>query len=347
MSFAANLRSELCKNSSDKPCCMRAEGYGMLLGAEVSKEKIKLQSESADVAKHFATLMYKLCGVQLDVAVLGSLYSATAEEDVKKIFDFFYMDSSAIVKRLSRANIEEDCCASSLLRGFFLACGYASSPYKGYRLEFVTRHKQLSKDLCTLLEELSFTPSTTTRRGMNVIYFKTAEAVEMLLRELSSNTCADEVAAARDIRALNSLVNRQINTDNANLNKSLQAAALQVQAINLLIDRGAFDHMEEELLLVAKTRQAHPDANLTDLASLTGLSRSTLNRRLNKIKEMAEKLSAQAEIQSIKASVKSSEKKKTEPPKNTPKPKKRNPKAKKESYYNEDGNLVEVIDLDK
>ncbi|HWQ50393.1 MAG TPA: DNA-binding protein WhiA [Terriglobales bacterium] len=290
MSFAAEVRRELSEVSScsASPCCMRAEGYGMLLGAEISARRIRLVSESIDSATRFARLLDRLCRVPVEVSASGAGYAAEAAEEAAKVLDFFYVDPGALARRLSRANLEEECCPAAFLRGLFLACGYITSPEKGYRLEFVTRHKRLSDDLATLLRERGFSPSVGGRRGMRVIYFKSGEAVEGLLALMGAPRSAAVVAEARSRKAVLNNVNRQMNTDTANIQKSLTAALMQVEAIAKLRRTGAFDFLPEELLAIAVLREQNPDATLGYLAELAGLPRSTVNRRLLKLRALAD-----------------------------------------------------------
>jgi len=291
MSFAAEVRRELSEFPLSSPCCMRSEGYGMLLGAEMSADRIRLVTESIDSATRFARLLDKLCRASVEVSASGAGYAAEVAEEAVRVLDFFYIDPAALARRLSRANLEEDCCPAAFLRGLFLASGYVTSPEKGYRMEFVTRHKRLSDDLATLLRERGFSPSVSNRRGMRVIYFKSGEAVEGLLTLMGAIRSAGEFAAARSRRAVLNNVNRQMNTDTANIQKSLTAALDQIEAITRLRETGAYDFLSDELLQIAQLREQNPDATLGYLAELSGLPRSTVNRRLMKLRELAGSLS--------------------------------------------------------
>ena len=287
MSFAAAVRRELSEAPLTSPCCMRAEGYGMLLGAEISADRIRLVTESIDSATRLARLLDKLCRASVEVSASGAGYAAEVAEETMRVLNFFYIDPGALARRLSRANLEEECCPAAFLRGLFLACGYVTSPEKGYRLEYVTRHKRLSDDLATLLRERGFTPSVSNRRGMRVIYFKSGEAVEGLLSLMGAPRSAGEVASARSRRAVLNNVNRQMNTDTANIQKSLTAALEQIEAITRLRETGAYDFLSDELLQIAQLREQNPDATLGYLAELARLPRSTVNRRLMKLRELA------------------------------------------------------------
>ena len=287
LSFAADVRRELSQASEDSKGHMRAEGYGMLLGADVTADRIRLVTESIDVATHFAKLMDKLCRASVEVSVSGVGYLAEVSEDITRTLDFFYVNPTAIARRLSRSNIEEEYCTASFLRGLFLACGYVTSPEKGYRLEFVTRHRQLSEDIATLMRECDFFPSISNRRGMRIVYFKSGDAVGRLLRNMGASAAANAVETARDRRAVVNYVNRQMNTDTANMYKSLAAAARQVEAITALRQRGSLEFLAEDLLEIALLREQNPDATLGYLAELAGLPRSTLNRKLAKILDLA------------------------------------------------------------
>ncbi len=288
MSFAANVRRELAEFPLSSPCCMRAEGYGMLLGGDISADRIRLVTESIDSATRFARLLDGLCRAPVEVSASGAGYAAEVAEDARRVLDFFYVDPGALARRLSRANLEEECCPAAFLRGLFLASGYITSPEKGYRLEFVTRHKRLSDDLASLLRERGFSPSVSNRRGNRVIYFKSGDAVERLLTLMGAPRSGEEIAKARSRRVVTNNVNRQMNTDTANIQKSLTAALSQVDAITKLRQTDAFDFLSDELREIALLREQNPDATLAYLAELARLPRSTVNRRLSRLRELAE-----------------------------------------------------------
>lgn len=294
MSFTSDVKAELCSAQPVCDSCLAAEAQGMLLPClELTARRLRLVTESADAAKRLALLTEALCGVEVELSLHGSesyLVLVEEAEAVLRILNALDLPLSALALRIGRATLERECCIHAFLRGFFLSSGTVADPEKGYRLELVTRHRQLCDDLETLLQEQGFSPIRTTRRSQQVLCLKSADAVSDLLQLMSAGQAVERVAQARKHRAIKNAVNRQNNSSLANLNRSATANALQNEALQRLEQRGQLEQLPDSVRAVALLRLAHPEATLSELAELSnGISRSTIARHLNKLVELAEK----------------------------------------------------------
>ena len=182
--------------------------------------------------------------------------------------------------------------SGAFLRGAFLACGTISSPEKNYHLEFVVPHYNLSQDLKKFLENSDFSPKEVRRNGLYVLYFKKTEEIQNLIGIMGASKFVMEfidVIVYKDIR---NNVNRRLNFENANLNKTVNAAVRQTQSIQKLKKSVKFRELSPELQEIANLRLENPDFSLQQIgdALTPPMSRSGVYHRLKKLCDMADKL---------------------------------------------------------
>ena len=140
-----------------------------------------------------------------------------------------------------------------------------------------------------LLLEAGFTPKETTRKGNCVTYFKQSEAIEDFLTAIGAPVAAMEVMNAKAEKDLRGSVNRRVNCDAANLDKAVDAAQVQLEAIATLEERGLLEELPDKLKEAVDLRVAHPELTLAQLAELCNppVSKSAFNHRLRKLVELA------------------------------------------------------------
>ena len=184
--------------------------------------------------------------------------------------------------------VEEACCRSALLRGAFLAGGSVTDPRKGYHLELATSHHSVSREVLALMRELDQEPKSAQRKGNAVIYFKQSEKIEDFLTCIGAPLAAMEVMNAKLERDLRGKVNRRVNCDAANLDKAVEAAMSQVEAIRRLEGSGTLVTLPDKLREAAALRLAHPEDTLAQLAQRCDppITKSALNHRLRKLVEL-------------------------------------------------------------
>ena len=293
MSFTNEVKAELAALPIGGRALLMAESYGMVLPCvDSTGTHIRLQTESADAAKRLAMLCEGLCGAPVELSMLGGGYLAEVERGegaVQRVLQVLDIPTGVPALRLGRALLEDADCVTAFLRGLFLSAGTASDPEKGYRLELVLRQHRLTDDLEVLLQELQLPPARTTRRLAQVLYYKSASRVEEILRSLGAARSADRLAQVRGRRAITNEINRQQNSSIANIKRMAQANALQNAALQSLQESGVLDTLPKELQQVAQARLANPEATLRELSGLLpGLSRSTVDRRLRRLVELAQ-----------------------------------------------------------
>ena len=99
----------------------------------------------------------------------------------------------------------------------------------------------------------------------------------------------EEIRVIKDTR---NNVNRLVNCETANLNKTVNAAVTQINAIKFLKENKKFDELSDNLKEIANIRLKNPDANLIELGKMLSvpIGKSGVNHRLSKICKIAEEL---------------------------------------------------------
>ena len=295
MSFSTNVKEELCRGALSRKCCARAEAYGVLLFCHTfDTSGIKIVTGSPAFARRLPELFKRAFRVSFDrLPEAGSgkkTFQISAPEKLSAIRETYGSDpAGSLALHINYAVLEEEHCRTAFLRGAFLAGGSVSDPVKGYHLELVTSHYSVSRELAALLPEAGFTPKQTTRKANYVTYFKSSETIADFLTALGAPISAMELINAKLEKHLRGSVNRRVNCDSANLDKAVDAALEQVEAIERFARTRGLDALPDKLRQTAELRLAHPELTLSQLSALFDppVTKSCLNHRLRKLMELA------------------------------------------------------------
>lgn len=299
-SFSYRAKAEMCRTAVQRSCCARAESYGVLLYANTfTMQEVRIITENPEFAQRLPRLFHRAFGVKFDRVptdeVPGGklIFQISDREKLHRIVDTLgYDPRQALVLHVNYALLEEECCRAAFLRGAFLAGGSVTDPQKRYHLELSTSHVQASREVSALLQEMNFLPRSVMRGGSAVIYFKQSEHIEDMLTTLGAPAAATEIMSAKVDKEIRNDVNRATNCDMANVNKTLEAAAAQCEAIGALEKSGKLKQMPEKIQETARLRIENPELPLTELSALfdPSISKSCLNHRIRKLMEEAKKL---------------------------------------------------------
>lgn len=295
MSFASEVKGELCRERLSRPCCACAEAYGVLLFCNCfTTERVRISTQSAVFAQRLPKLFRKVFGISFDESPEnpnggGKLtFEVTRPESMERILDTYgYARENSVSLHINYAMLEEECCRGSFLRGAFLAGGSVTDPEKRYHMELVTSHLFVHRELEKLLMEMGFAPKSTTRNANYVTYIKRSESIADMLTTLGAPLAAMEIMNAKVEKNLRNGVNRWSNCDVANVSKAVDAAQAQIEAIRRLDEEAGLSTLPEKLRETAQLRLKHPELSLSQLAVLSQISKSCLNHRLRKLIELA------------------------------------------------------------
>ena len=299
MSFSANVKNEILCSDIENECCRHAFAYGMMLFSRAfSSYDISLLTEHEGVANKYAELMQIVCDVKpkLTKSDAGKLkVEVTSDEDRIKVMETFGYDKKNGGSRLNWSNIADECCKVAFLKGAFLTCGTINDPNKNYHLEFVVPYLNLSRDLKLFIDdydELTVEPKSIRRNSNYVVYFKDSEFIEDLLTVMGAFNSSLEIMGVKMYKDMRNNVNRKLNFENANLDKTLDASSKQVNAILHIKETVGLSYLSEDLKELAELRLENPDMSLRELGEKlsVSISRSGVNHRLQRICEISKNI---------------------------------------------------------
>lgn len=291
MSFSQDVKNELLKIEYENSCCEKALLYGMcIFGRSFSPFGISMQSENEGIARLYKKLLKEYCNVKSEVKASPKCrnYSVAVEgkKDCDKILGAFGHLSSGSLK-INHSNFDCDGCVNAFLAGAFLACGTVSTPQKNYHLEFTVPYLNLSKSFITLMEEMELAPKSSVRKGYNIVYFKDSGAIEDCLYLMGASSAMFEMMNIEIVKDFRNKANRTANCQTANIEKTVKASFAHIKAIEKIENTKGLDYLKNDLKEMAILRRDNPELSLSELAAISGLSRSGVNHRLSRIVEIA------------------------------------------------------------
>ena len=298
MSFASETKAELCRIPLNRRCCAQAEAYGVLLYCNhYGRDEVRIITESEDFARRLPQLFRKAFRLDFDRRPGPEeggkrTFSITAADKLSAIAEVYGCGpADSLAHHINFAVLEEDHCRTGFFRGAFLAGGSVTDPGKRYHLEIATSHRSVSREMLSLLLDAGFSPKETTRKANYVTYFKQSEAIEEFLTGLGAPLAAMELMNAKAEKDLRGSINRRVNCDAANLDKAVEAAQEQLEAIRILEERGMLLELPDKLKEAVDLRAAHPEFTLSQLAELCDppVTKSAFNHRLRKLVELSKK----------------------------------------------------------
>ena len=213
------------------------------------------------------------------------------EQDIQGLYRMFCIEPDAPLALNSRL-FKRDCCVQAFVRGAFLACGSVTDPNKEYHLEFSVPSLSLAEGLLSLLQEHGIPIKLASRKGIRLLYLKESEPIEDLLTYMGAVNNSLELMNVKIYKDVRNKVNRVTNCETANIEKTVNAAAGQVEAIRLIEQTLGLDELPEDLREVAGLRLENPDMSLRELCQslVEPISRSGVNHRLKRLMAIADEI---------------------------------------------------------
>jgi cell division protein WhiA len=307
MSFASETKKELT-NLEVKDCCGRAELSALIqmngsLSFTNKKLAVDIQTENAAIARRIYSLIKRFYSVTVELLVRkkmrlkkNNVYIVRLVEEARSILkDLGIMgESFDFSNEISPQLIAKNCCKRSYLRGAFLAGGSVNNPEtSSYHLEIFSLYKEHNDALCELMNSFDLNSKTLERKKGFMTYLKEAEKITDFLIIIGANNALLKFEDIRIVRDMRNSVNRLVNCETANLNKTIGAAIRQVENIKYIQRMVGLEVLPEKLREIAELRVAYQDVTLKELGEMVSsgsISKSGINHRLRKIDDIAEKL---------------------------------------------------------
>ena len=295
MSFSFQVKEELCKIEEKETSCRLAELYGMVLfGQAVELDHLKITTENVLVINRLQQLCAEIPGTGFLMDETSNAYTATmGKEALHRLYRILQMqDGRILTLELNRKLLQPQQNFNAFLRGAVLSGGYFSDPFSGYHFELVTPYYTLAKSTLNILNVHEIPCRMVVRRSNYVVYLKDSQQIYNLLYILGARTAAFDLMNVKIEKETNNNNNRMDNCAAYNMDKALNKAVEQVQAINQIENTIGLSALAEDLVYVALLRKENPTRSLTELSQLCAgrLSKPSLSRKLNKIVEIAKNI---------------------------------------------------------
>src|SRR5690554_6597674 len=309
MSFAAQTKKELTLLEADR-CCEKAELSALVRmngAVQLSRQRMVLDvsTENAAIARRIFTLIKNQFGISGELLVRkkmrlkkNNVYIVRIPGRVQEVLNKLHIvsDGFQFTRGIDPAIIRKKCCTRAYLRGAFLAGGSVNNPEgSSYHLEIASMYESHCRDLTDLANRYHLNARFIERKKGFVFYIKEGEKIIEFLNIIGAHQALFKFEDVRIMRDMRNSVNRIVNCETANLNKTIGAAVRQIENIRLIEKEVGLHTLPDRLREVAEVRIQHPDMNLTEVGEMLAgkVSKSGVNHRLRKIDELAEKIREQ------------------------------------------------------
>ena len=282
MSFSSEIKEELSKtNNLKNKEEVKYEFLGYLISSNIAikKNKIEYSTENEYNINRLNKLLNNL-NIDYDICVKGNLF--VIKFNIENITDYINL----------LGNIEKENLKKAFIRGSFLGSGSINDPNKKYHIEISLENKEYANILKNILNEFDITFKELERKSSYSLYSKDGEEISKFLALIGASKAVINFEEIRVIRDIRNNVNRKVNCETANLNKTVNAAVRQIEDIKFIYKSKAEDKLSDNLKEIANLRKENPDISLEELGKLLKepIGKSGENHRLKKIQEIANEL---------------------------------------------------------
>ncbi len=309
MSFSSEIKQELNKNTklSNKEL-VKYELIGYLISGNIDmpeKNAIRFSTESDYNINRFSKL---LANLQIDhkIEISGKNFVVSlkkkAIQEIVKIEEKEIFLKNEIQQENSRKSLENkknnesnksnennEENLKSLIIGAFMGSGSINNPEKKYHLEIDFENEENLEKIKDVLEKLGIRTKKMITENKKSIYIKEGEEISKFLALIGANKAVMKFEDIRIQKEMRGKVNRLVNCETANLNKTINASIEQIAAIKKLKETGKFNKLNDNLKEIANLRLENPDMPLVELGKRLKepVGKSGVNYRLKKIMELA------------------------------------------------------------
>jgi len=307
VSFTAEVKDELSRVEPKRQCCPRAElaalvrveGTLHITGRE--RYRLEIATETAPVARKTIKLLHGIYDLKTELTVRRSvlhktnnyLITVVSQPRLPQALNELGIldDSTNLTYGITPRLVRRDCCAIAYLRGAFLGGGFVANPHGDFHFELTAETERLAVDLAALMGRFGIHAKITQRRGLQAVYLKGAEPIVTFLALVGAHRALLRTEDVRIMKSMRNEVNRLVNAETANIQKSAEAAMTQLETIRVLKATRGLGTLPPALRELAELRLEHPDVSLRELGELADppLSKSAVYHRIRRLEELASK----------------------------------------------------------
>lgn len=316
LSFSAKTKEELSRQVVEARHCQIAEITAIIsMCGKVSIDSrehysVKVRTENVSVARKYFTLLEKTFNIKAESFVscnrikenVSYTVIVKKHEDAIRVLQAAKLlnDDGEIGEEFSMVKnliVQNSCCKRAFIRGAFLAAGSISNPEKSYHIEIVCANAKKAEQIRELINSFGLESKVINRKRAYVVYLKEGSQIVDLLNIMMAPVALMELENVRILKEMRNSVNRIVNCETANINKTVSAASKQTDDIRYIQETIGLGKLPEGLQEIAELRLSYPEATLKELGVLLSvpLGKSGVNHRLRKLSEIAERLKEEKE----------------------------------------------------
>ena len=289
MSFSSDIKQELNKNSNlSNKKIVKQELVGYLISGNINimkNKEIKFSTESDYNINRFSRLLTNL-NIDHSIDIIGKNFVISLK--VKEIDFVHFNNNDILINEIPDAEEER----KAIIRGLFMGAGSINNPEKEYHLEMEVINQDNMDIILKLLLDFEIKAKNMENKNKYYIYLKDGEEISKFLALIGASKAVMKFEDIRIQKEMRGKVNRLVNCETANLNKTINASVEQIAAIKKLQKTGEFKKLDENLKEIALLRLENPNMSLIELGKNLSkpIGKSGVNYRLKKIMEIANEL---------------------------------------------------------
>lgn len=291
MSFSSEVKEEISKlgNLANKEIVkFELLGYLSSNNITIEKNKIKFSTESEYNINRFSKLLNNLQYTNHNIEMIGKKFCISVNK--LEIPEVIY-NNTITFKNITEQINNQELLEKAFVRGSFLGGGSINNPKNTYHLEIIFSSGENANIVLAILNKYEIQFKNIEKKNGYALYTKDGDEISKFLALIGANSSVlkfEEVRVYRDIR---NNVNRKVNCETANLNKTLNAALKQIENIKYLKQIGQFDKMPEQLQEIANLRLENPEASLVEIGQMLSkpIGKSGVNHRFYNIEQFVSK----------------------------------------------------------
>lgn len=313
MSFSVRTKNELARVVTNKRCCQMAEFLalirmdGIVQISAYQKISLSVNTENAAVARKIFKLAKELFDIQTEIIVYkksrlkkNNVYSIRIppQPQVAQVLKILGLTDKQnnwnpyFRETFPQNLVVKQCCQRAYLRGVFLGGGSVNNPEGNYHLEIITNSRVHSKAISELMHDFNLPAKISRRKKWYVVYIKESEQIVDFLNIIGAHQALLNFENIRVFKDMRNQVNRLVNCETANLNKTVNASLRQIESIKIIQSTIGLRKLPQNLREIAELRLEFPDISLKELGEHASpkLGKSGVNHRMRKIELIADRI---------------------------------------------------------
>lgn len=307
MTFSGKIKEEVSKLDVDKIELVSELSGIFCTNADIKLYSIKVQTENLNAANRIFNIVKDVYDVTSNITVKknynfkkNEIYIIEIKKNVPEIIKDIGLigETGFVIDEIPKEEIvADDNLKSAFIRGSFLISGSVNDPKTSrYHLEIISNNVKHAEFLRDLINSFNLNSKVLRRKKGYMVYIKESEKISDFLKMIKAYNGVMYFEDIRIYREKVNMNNRINNCEQANVEKSMASSNKQISDINYIKERDAYELLDDKVRLVAEYRVKYPDSSLIELSEIISvetnnkITKSCVNHRLRKIKDLADKL---------------------------------------------------------